>query len=74
MFLKYWSQSMSNYVWMILIVLCLTFVGILIQGFLVLRYYWGERGTPPPTGEARRRLREEELEMRRQQRLKKDGK
>jgi hypothetical protein len=56
---------------MILIVLCLTFVGIIIQSFLVLRYYWGERGTPPPTREERRRLREKELDMRNQQRIKK---
>jgi hypothetical protein len=53
---------------MILIVGCLTFVGIVIQSFLVLRYYWGERGTPPPNREERRRLREKEFDMRQRQR------
>ena len=62
---------MSNYVWMILIVGCLTFAGIVIQSFLVLRYYWGERGTPPPCREERKRLREKELDLRRQQQTKK---
>lgn len=61
---------MSNYVWMILIVGCLTFVGVLIQGFLVLRYYWGERGTPPPNREERRRLREKEIDLRKRQQTK----
>jgi hypothetical protein len=63
---------MWNYVWMILIVLCLTFVGVIIQGFLVLRYYWGERGTPPPNREERGRLREKELKMRNQRLSKKN--
>jgi len=62
---------MSNYVWMILIVGCLTFVGVFIQGFLVLRYYWGERGTPPPSREERRRLREKEIDLRKRQQNKK---
>ncbi|HEY0657080.1 MAG TPA: hypothetical protein VGD05_01325 [Pyrinomonadaceae bacterium] len=50
---------MSNYIWMIIIVLGLTLAGILILGFMVMRYYWGERGTPPPSAAERRRLREE---------------
>ncbi len=50
---------MSNYFWMFIIVSALTLAGILILGFMVMRYYWGERGTPPPSAAERRRLREE---------------
>lgn len=55
---------MSNYVWMALIVLALTLVGILTLGSITIRYYWGDRGTPPPSVEERRRLRREELRAR----------
>jgi hypothetical protein len=72
LFLLYRSQTMSNFVWIILIVGCLTFVGIVIQSFLVLRYYWGERGTPPPNREERRRLREKEFDTRQRQRPEKN--
>lgn len=50
---------MSNYIWMILIVLSLTILGILTLGFITIRYYWGERGMPPPSAAERRRMREE---------------
>ena len=43
---------------MFIIVSALTLAGILILGFMVMRYYWGERGTPPPKAAERRRLRE----------------
>ncbi|MDQ3321658.1 MAG: hypothetical protein M3525_04255 [Acidobacteriota bacterium] len=60
---------MRNYIWMILIVAALTLVGILTLGSMVVRYYWGERGTPPPSTEERRRLRELEEHARRHQKI-----
>jgi hypothetical protein len=57
---------------MALIVLSLTLVGILILGFMVMKYYWGERGTPPPTKEARRLMREQELRLKTERLAKKE--
>lgn len=48
----------------ILIVLLLTVLGSATLIFITFRYYWGERGTPPSTGEARRLQKEEELRKR----------
>lgn len=58
---------MSSFAWIIIIVLALTLLGTLTLGFITVRYYWGERGTPPLTGEDRRRQREEELRLRTKQ-------
>ena len=58
---------MSNLAWMILIVVLLTILGATILAFITVKYYWGERGTPPPRGEQRRRLKEEELRLRARQ-------
>lgn len=58
---------MSSFAWMIVLVLILTAVGTLTLVFITVRYYWGERGTPPATGEERRRLKEEELRRRARQ-------
>jgi hypothetical protein len=58
---------MSSFAWMIMLVLILTAVGTLTLVFITVRYYWGERGTPPPIGEERRRLKEEELKLRAKQ-------
>ena len=58
---------MSNYAWMIFIVLLLTLVGTLILVFITVKYYWGERGTPPAIGEERRRLKARELRLRAKQ-------
>lgn len=52
---------------MIVIVLALTALGTLALGIFTLKYYWGERGKPPATGEERRRLKEEELRLRAKQ-------
>ena len=58
---------MSNFVWMILLVLLLTLLGTAILVFITVKYYWGERGTPPLTGEERRLQLEEELRLRAKQ-------
>jgi hypothetical protein len=55
---------MSSFAWMLILVLLLTLLGSGALLFITLRYYWGERGTPPARGAARRRQREEELRMR----------
>ncbi|HEX9960045.1 MAG TPA: hypothetical protein VGB00_03885 [Pyrinomonadaceae bacterium] len=47
--------------------LALTVLGTLTLGFITVKYYWGERGTPPLKGEERRRQREEELRLRARQ-------
>ncbi len=52
---------MNNYVLMILIVLALTVLGTATLGFITIKYYWGERGTPPLSAAERKRLREEQV-------------
>ncbi len=58
---------MSSLGWMLILVLLLTVVGSLTLLFITVRYYWGERGTPPVTGEQRRLQKEEELRLRAKQ-------
>ncbi|HEY0428777.1 MAG TPA: hypothetical protein VGC76_13430 [Pyrinomonadaceae bacterium] len=58
---------MSNFAWIIVIVLILTALGSLTLFFITIKYYWGVRGAPPPTGEARRSQKEEELRLRAKQ-------
>ena len=58
---------MSSFAWMILLVLLLTVLGTLTLVFITVKYYWGERGAPPLTGEQRRQHREEELRLRAKQ-------
>lgn len=58
---------MSSFAWIIVIVLALTLLGTLTLAFITMKYYWGERGKPPLTGEERRRQREEELRLRAKQ-------
>lgn len=58
---------MSNLAWVIVLVLLLTVLGSATLVFITVKYYWGERGTPPLTGEARKLQRERELEERRRQ-------
>jgi hypothetical protein len=55
---------MSNFAWIIVIVLILTALGGAVLMLITLKYYWGVRGAPPLTGEARRRQKEEELRLR----------
>ena len=58
---------MSTFVWLILLVGLLTVLGSATLFFITGKYYWGERGTPPLTGERRRRQKEEEMKLRAQQ-------
>lgn len=58
---------MSTFVWLILLVGLLTVLGSATLFFITVKYYWGERGTPPLTGERRRRQKEEEMKLRAQQ-------
>ena len=52
---------------MIVLVLILTVLGSGTLFFITVKYYWGERGAPPPTGEERKRLRDEERRLRARQ-------
>ncbi|HEX6278777.1 MAG TPA: hypothetical protein VFZ49_02060 [Pyrinomonadaceae bacterium] len=52
---------------MFMLVLLLTLLGSAVLLFITVRYYWGERGVPPATGEARRKQKEEELRLRKKQ-------
>ena len=52
---------------MLLIVSALALLGSGTLLFITVKYYWGERGRPPATGEERRRLKEAELRLRRDQ-------
>ena len=58
---------MSSFAWIITLTLILTVLGTLVLLLITLKYYWGERGTPPLTGEERRRQKEEELRLRAKQ-------
>lgn len=58
---------MSSFAWMIILVLILTLLGTATLVFITVKFYWGERGKPPLTGEERRRQREEELRLRTKQ-------
>lgn len=58
---------MSSFVGVIVVVLLLTLIGSGALLFVTLKYYWGERGKPPATGEERRRLHQEELKLRARQ-------
>jgi hypothetical protein len=58
---------MSSTAWIAIVVLALTLLGTLALAFVTFKYYWGVRGTPPLTGEERRRQKEEELRLRAEQ-------
>src|SRR6476659_4635845 len=62
-----YHRNMSSLAWLIILVVLLTIAGSLTLVFITVRYYWGERGTPPLVGAERRRQREEELRLRAQQ-------
>ncbi|MEQ1764355.1 MAG: hypothetical protein ABL984_14585 [Pyrinomonadaceae bacterium] len=58
---------MSPATLIVLLVLLLTVLGSAVLVFLTLKYYWGDRGSPPATGEARRKQKEDELRLREKQ-------
>jgi hypothetical protein len=58
---------MSSFAWIIFLVSLLTLLGTAALAFTTVKYYWGERGAPPLTGEERRKQREEELRLRAKQ-------
>ena len=53
--------------WLLILVGALTFLGSATLLFITVKYYWGDRGRPPLTGEERRRQKELEVELRRKQ-------
>ena len=58
---------MSNTVWIFILVGLLTVLGGGALLIVTFKYYWGERGTPPATGELRRKQKEEEMRRRAKQ-------
>ena len=58
---------MSSFTAILLIVGLLTLLGTLTLVFITVKYYWGDRGTPPLTGEERRKQKEDELRLRAKQ-------
>jgi hypothetical protein len=49
----------NSLIWLVIIVIALTIVGTLTLIFMTRKYYWGERGTPPPSKEERQRAKEQ---------------
>ena len=45
------------------LILVLTVVGSGTLLFITVKYYWGERGTPPLSGAARKLQREQEMKL-----------
>lgn len=58
---------MSSFAWILILVLVLTLIGSGTLLFITVRFYWGDRGTPPLTGELRRKQKEEEIRLRAKQ-------
>jgi hypothetical protein len=58
---------MSSFFWIIALVGVLTVIGSAVLVFITVKYYWGDRGSKPLTGESRRRQKEEELRLRAKQ-------
>lgn len=58
---------MHSLFWIIAVAGVLTLIGSAVLVFITVRYYWGDRGTRPLTGEARRLQKEEELRLRAKQ-------
>jgi hypothetical protein len=57
-------MNMSSVAWLVVLVSLLTLLGSATLLFITVKYYWGERGTPPLTGDERRRQKREELALR----------
>ncbi len=58
---------MSSFAWILILVLTLTVLGSSALLFVTIKYYWGDRGRPPLTGDERRVQHEKEIEMRAKQ-------
>ena len=58
---------MSSFSSILVLVGLLTLLGSGALLIFTYKYYWGERGTPPLTGEQRRRQKEEEMRLRAKQ-------
>ncbi len=58
---------MSSLAWILILTLVLTALGSLTLFLITVKYYWGDRGTPPLTGERRKQQKEEELNQRAKQ-------
>lgn len=58
---------MSNFAWGVIVILLLTALGTFTLLLITIKYYWGERGKPPLTGEARREQLKIELQRRAKQ-------
>lgn len=58
---------MSGLIGVFVVVGILTALGVATLFLITVKFYWGERGTPPLKGEQRRRAREEELRLRAKQ-------
>jgi len=58
---------MSGFLWIFVLVGLLTFLGSTALFVVTIKYYWGERGTPPLTGNERRKQKEEEIRLRARQ-------
>ena len=58
---------LSSFGWILIVVGLLTLAGSGALLLITFKYYWGERGTPPLTGEQRRKQKEEEIRLRARQ-------
>jgi len=58
---------MTGFAWIVILVILLTIVGSAALIFITVKFYWGERGTPPLTGDAKREQRAKELKLRSKQ-------
>lgn len=58
---------MSSLAWLVLIVGLLTLLGSGALLIVTLKYYWGDRGKPPLTGDERRLQKAKEIDLRRKQ-------
>lgn len=58
---------MSSFAWIFVLIMTLTVLGSSALLFVTVKYYWGERGQPPLTGDERRKQHKKELEMRSKQ-------
>ena len=61
------GDSLSSFAWILIVVGLLTLLGGSALLIITFKYYWGERGTPPLSGEERRKQKEAEMRQRAKQ-------